>query len=176
MPSPRKYYARKKQGKCPVCGAPKQRTAACPFYLCDQCREKNRQNRMRREKKRRQRNLCPTCGGKKSVSCVRCLRCRIKGRKARNEYRERIKNRVFEHYGNACACCGEKERVFLQIDHKKNDGALHRKSVGWRGGHGIYLSIIARHFPASVQILCANCNVGKQLNAGACPHTAAVKQ
>jgi hypothetical protein len=74
------------------------------------------------------------------------------------------------HYSGgtpSCQCCGEPDLTFLVIDHVKNDGKSHRKQVGslyiysWLKQHG---------FPAGFQVLCFNCNMGKQFNGGTvCP-------
>lgn len=87
------------------------------------------------------------------------------------EYRTRIKDAVFGAYGGyKCACCGELEKIFLTIDHINNDGAAHRKQIGFRGGIGLYLWIAKHDFPPGFQVYCFNCNHGKQLNHGVCPH------
>jgi hypothetical protein len=87
------------------------------------------------------------------------------------EYRTRIKNAVYAAYGGyRCACCGETEPSFLAIDHVDNDGYAHRKKIGFRGGIGIYLWIVKNQFPPGFQVLCYNCNQGKRINGGICPH------
>src|SRR5574343_20102 len=88
-----------------------------------------------------------------------------------NEYNrnrnKRLKDSVMSYYGNKCSCCGETEPKFLTVDHVNNDGAAHRKEVH---GDKIYSHIIKANFPDSFQILCWNCNLGKQFNGGICPH------
>ena len=79
-----------------------------------------------------------------------------------------LKDAVFNHYGNACGCCGERERLFLAIDHKNNDGAAERR-VGIVYAT-LYRKIIKENFPDRYQVLCANCNWGKHRNGGICPH------
>lgn len=90
------------------------------------------------------------------------------------EKRARIKEAVFAAYGGyKCACCGETERLFLTIDHINNDGAAHRrKIVGKRTGAGYptYKWLLDNHFPKGYQVLCMNCNHGKRMNDGICPH------
>lgn len=76
---------------------------------------------------------------------------------------------VLQHYGNKCACCGENEFWFLTIDHVNNDGHVEYSSI-YRSGHMLHTKIIREAFPNSYQILCWNCNVGKHLNGGECPH------
>lgn len=76
---------------------------------------------------------------------------------------------VLNHYSKGkmcCNCCGEKELKFLTIDHINNDGAQHRKL----NKNNIDNFIIQNHFPEDFQILCYNCNCGKSINNGVCPH------
>lgn len=81
---------------------------------------------------------------------------------ARKGHREAI-----QAYGGFCACCGETEMSFLQIDHINNDGAEHRKSIS-----GVPLGpwLKRRGYPEGFQVLCVNCNFAKHTNGGVCPH------
>lgn len=94
---------------------------------------------------------------------------------AKNAERERVRYAVLRKeivaaYGGRCACCGEAEIQFLELDHAQNDGASHRKTLG-RGARPIYRWLKARDFPKKgFQLLCANCNQGKNRNGGVCPH------
>lgn len=86
-------------------------------------------------------------------------------------YREKTRDICFAAYGGyTCVCCNETEKKFLTLDHKNNDGAKHRKEIGYRGGYAFYLWIIRNNFPPMFQVLCFNCNHGRQLNGGVCPH------
>lgn len=89
------------------------------------------------------------------------------------ETRARIKEAVFAAYGGfVCACCGEKERAFLTLDHVDNDGAKHRLKVTGRrnaAGFQMYAWLVRNNFPAGFQVLCMNCNWGKR-TTGVCPH------
>jgi hypothetical protein len=82
----------------------------------------------------------------------------------------KIKAKVFNHYGWQCACCGETEKLFLQIDHIHNDGAQHRKELKMSSGTAFYYWLINNSFPDDYQTLCVNCNWGKLMNGGICPH------
>jgi hypothetical protein len=90
--------------------------------------------------------------------------------------RQRIKDAVFGAYGGYhCACCGETERSFLTIDHVANDGAKFRREVlGGRtaAGSQTYRWLVEHNFPAGYQVLCMNCQWGKRMNNGVCPHQA----
>lgn len=101
-----------------------------------------------------------------------------KERKRGRDYWVALRDEVIMAYGGyRCACCGEAERAFLTIDHIFNDGAKHRRSMGYSGnGEGASsatLSWLKKHgFPAGFQVLCSNCNFGKFINKGVCPHKA----
>jgi hypothetical protein len=76
---------------------------------------------------------------------------------------------VYAHYGAFCSCCGETEPLFLTIDHV-NDDAPEDRRAGKHGGTMRYLWIIKQGFPDCYRILCLNCNRGRWLNGGVCPH------
>lgn len=91
--------------------------------------------------------------------------------------RARIKDAVFAAYGGyKCACCPETTKQFLSIDHIENDGASFRrenfpkKSQANGAGHWTYAWLVKNNFPAGFQVLCMNCNFGKRMNHGVCPH------
>lgn len=91
------------------------------------------------------------------------------------KYREAVKQKVFNHYGERCACCGETERTFLTLDHINNDGAEHRRSLGkdrTTSPDKVWRAVIKENYPNTFQILCYNCNCGKRDNGGVCPHQA----
>lgn len=109
---------------------------------------------------------------------------RIRDRKYRETHREQVRQAerkadfrrrlmVLRHYAvnpsvPSCACCGETEIGFLSIDHIKGNGNKHRQSIG--GYHSFYSWMVAKHFPEGFQILCMNCNWGKRIMNGVCPH------
>jgi hypothetical protein len=70
-----------------------------------------------------------------------------------------------DHYGRVCACCGEKEEVFLQIDHIGGGGEAHRRQIK----DPLTMWLRKNGFPSGYQILCANCNAAKHI-LGRCPH------
>jgi hypothetical protein len=85
-------------------------------------------------------------------------------------YYARQKERLLDHYGHACKCCGESNAAFLTIDHVNNDGTADRlihRTTATMSAH-----IIRQGFPDSYQILCYNCNNGKR-KTGVCPHVIA---
>lgn len=79
-----------------------------------------------------------------------------------------LKARVIETYGGSCACCGEVEEAFLTIDHPNGDGRKHRTVTG--AGSAFYQWLRREGFPEGYVVLCFNCNCGRQVNGGVCPH------
>jgi len=110
-----------------------------------------------------------------------CRKCRKSYRdnhteersKCRKSYIKRLRNEILDHYGRKCNCPNCDYDIiddrFLMIDHVNNDGAEHRREIG-NGGGTICLWLIKNNFPEGFQILCANCNHGKRMNNGICPH------
>lgn len=107
---------------------------------------------------------------------------RARERVAKREYNQRRKREVIEHYGGVCHCCGESDLTFLTLDHKDGDGAAHRRRVfghtrGYRGPRGqdssgtfTYQWAIRSGFPPIFIVSCFNCNFGRHVNGGVCPH------
>ena len=85
------------------------------------------------------------------------------------EFAKKYRYEVLSNYGNKCACCGETEADFLQVDHVNNDGVEHRKSVP---SNRLYRWLIRNNFPPDFQILCSNCNLSKGFprNNNKCVH------
>ena len=97
-------------------------------------------------------------------------------RKRGREYWQKLRHEVIMAYGGyKCSCCGETEPRFLSVDHVFNDGAKHRRELGYKGngkgGSSRTLKWLKDHgFPSGFQVLCMNCNFGKARNGGVCPH------
>ncbi len=91
-----------------------------------------------------------------------------KNRARSRRYWRELRHAAIMHYGGyRCRCCGETEPKFLTLDHVKNDGSAHRKIIGRSG----LLAWLKDHdYPEGFQVLCMNCNHGKALNGGVCPH------
>jgi len=92
----------------------------------------------------------------------------LKTKSQRQRKNKDIKLSVFDHYGHKCVCCEESHELLLTVDHINNDGKNHREKIG--SGVPIYKEIISMGFPSFYQLLCFNCNMGKYLNNGVCPH------
>lgn len=82
---------------------------------------------------------------------------------------QRLRTETILAYGGfKCACCGETEPRFLTIDHIENDGHIQRKVH--RTGSCFYRWLRKNGYPKGFQVLCMNCNFGKAMNKGICPH------
>lgn len=87
------------------------------------------------------------------------------------KYREKLKLEVLRHYGQgtiACMKCGFSNIDALCLDHINDDGAAHRKQLGIAGrnsgpGMRTYEALKVAGLPIGLQILCANCNMMKEL-------------
>ena len=89
------------------------------------------------------------------------------------KHRVKMKELVFSNYGGKCNCCEESNMKFLTIDHVNNKGREHVRSNGKRYlGFLLYKWARDNNYPDSLQVLCFNCNCGKQVNGGVCPHKA----
>ena len=84
-------------------------------------------------------------------------------------WRWKIRLKMIEAYGGACACCGESEPRFLSIDHVNNDGNARRRE-GELTGAELYRWLRDNGWPKDdYQLLCMNCNFSKG-HFGECPH------
>lgn len=165
------YYRKRRktrydQGLCESCGNPRHLS----FTRCSACREKNIQSNKTRTERLRAEKKCISCGGPKEEDFFTCSICINKERS--RCYSLRVE--VLDHYGGKCACCGEAELKFLCVDHINNDGAEHRRQIGTAAT--MWKWIIDSGFPDTFQVLCRNCNWGKQTNGGICPHQSKEKE
>ena len=90
-----------------------------------------------------------------------------KNARTRKALRQRARAAVLQAYGEECACCGEKELVFLTLDHVNGGGNADRRMS--KNGLEIYRRLMREGFPPGYQILCWNCNAAKHFQ-GICPH------
>ena len=75
---------------------------------------------------------------------------------------------LLEKYGSVCVCCGETQRLFLTIDHVNRNGAEDRAKHG--GHRPLYYWMSQQPRLPDYQVLCYNCNCGRERNGGICPH------
>lgn len=123
-----------------------------------------------RRKKFRSMGLC-RCGKQPQVGYAYCRNASLKSWAT---WRNEAWGKVLAHYGRKCVCCGEDNPGFLTIDHKDGTGHVDRKANKNRGGWTFYYKIVKLGFPKNLQLLCFNCNCGKQ-RLGRCPHENAVR-
>lgn len=87
------------------------------------------------------------------------------------KYRESLKLEVLAYYGKgaiACNYCGFNNIDALCLDHIADNGADHRRELGISGrgnksGTNTYEALKGAGMPDGLQILCANCNMIKEL-------------
>jgi hypothetical protein len=77
---------------------------------------------------------------------------------ATRKSRRRATEQAIKIYGGKCVC-GESNPLFLNLDHKDNNGAKHRRDIG-----SVMLAVWARQngYPDILQLLCDNCNLAKE--------------
>ncbi len=85
------------------------------------------------------------------------------------EFWKTIRSEMIAAYGGKCSCCGETELHFLDLDHINNDGGIKRRAAG-NGRQEMYKLKKLGWPKGEHQLLCSNCNQGKQRNGGICPH------
>lgn len=150
------------RGLCTKC----RKTPTDGTKLCGACNKSQAAISSAHRKGRAAVGFCSNCGAYKASpgkkTCEMCL-SRVK------KQNEAQKLEIIEAYGGQCACCGEANPGFLTIDHVNNDGKTHRDEVG--SGHGVYRWLKKNGFPQEgFQLLCFNCNSGRHINGGTCPH------
>lgn len=82
----------------------------------------------------------------------------------------RLLNLAFQHYGDSCRCCGERDKTRLETDHLDPYSSLDRHPNGRRQERHVVLRRLKRDgWPqGQVQILCDYCNRRKRQKP-ACP-------
>lgn len=150
---------RESQGVC-ACG----RSQMEGSKRCEKCYTYHMEYSKKRIKYRNENKLCYQCGQTIDGNFKTCSFCRERGRL----YQRGLRDDAIKAYGGyKCVCCGENGKMFLCIDHINNDGNVHRKELGKTN---IYAWLRDNEYPNGFQVLCYNCNYGKHLNGGACPH------
>lgn len=85
-----------------------------------------------------------------------------------------LKAEMIAAYGGCCSCCGESETTFLTLEHLNGDGREHRAAAGTTDR--MLLDLKRRGWPTDkYTVLCFNCNMGKSVNGGICPHQVVVR-
>lgn len=152
------------QGLCTLCGKNIPRKN---LLTCISCAEKRKITQKKAHQKRQQDGKCIYCNNEPTTGMKTCELCRV-------EHKEMdllIKNKVYAAYGGyKCACCGETEISFLSIDHVNNNGNKERGRLYSDSGGSFYRYLKRNNYPIGYQVLCMNCQWGKRMNNGICPH------
>lgn len=122
--------------------------------------------------------LCVDCGEKPRYRTYRtCQACYYKRNREKlnadsRRYNQRLRDECFAGYGGRCACppCGETNPLFLTLDHVNRNGAEEKRKLGHTSNLQTYRHAIDLGFPDDYQLLCFNCNCGRERNDGVCPH------
>lgn len=122
------------------------RTPVPGFKACEMCRG----IQQRRRERLRSAGNCTSCGHQAAPNKTKCQDCLDSFRDTHAAYRLS----ALTAYGLACGGCGTDTREFLTIDHVKDDGAAHRRSI--KGN--LYRWLAANNYPEGFQTLCWNCN------------------
>jgi hypothetical protein len=80
-----------------------------------------------------------------------------------------LRQETIAAYGGKCNCCKESLILLLNIDHVES----REKNGSPRGGSTLWRWLRDHGFPPGFQVLCWNCNIGRYLNGGVCPHQTA---
>ncbi len=167
------YHLKRQSGICSSCGKTGITTSDCSD--CQQVKnERSKQRRVELKSK----GLCIVCAIKPSINKNFCVDCnKIKLDKQKTDPKRKVwskrtklktKDKVFNHYGGyICRCCGETTKQFLSIDHIHGGGEKHRKEIG---RSETYRWLVKNNFPEGYQVLCMNCQFGRRMNNGICPH------
>lgn len=126
-----------------------------------------------RERLRKLRDVDPTVR-QKNAEYVRTKRVTDEEYRERNKYynrryndevSSRLKEACINMYSNGDACCAwcpQADIDVLCLDHISNDGKQWRKS-GVKAGKHLYQWLIKNDYPKGLQVLCANCNMKKEI-------------
>jgi hypothetical protein len=124
--------------------------------------------------------ICSRCKQSKPLTAyfthrdgVYFWQCRACSNERKKAFSRNQRLTCLTHYSNGtlrCACCREQGLHFLCIDHVNNDGAEHRRSIGGAVGNTFFAWLVRHNFPEGFQVLCYNCNNGKRVHDGVCPH------
>lgn len=106
---------------------------------------------------RRNLGLCKRCPAKAVVGQSLCIEHRNRALVDLEE----IRSLVYRHYGNRCKCCGERNWLYLTLDHILSNGKQQRSESNTKGGLMFFRWVIKQGFPDDLQILCANCHIAK---------------
>lgn len=181
---------------CVICGTPFMRNSTNALYCSNECRKATPVGLCPRCKRQPRSEikgikLCDACHEKRiewwnnrsessreiALQNVRAWRERNpdyykgpQGANGRSNFK--VKMEIFDHYGPACACCGETNLYFLTIDHIDGKGNDHRREIfgSQTAGPRFYRWLKNNGLPSGYRVLCYNCNIASAKCGGICPH------
>lgn len=111
--------------------------------------------------------LCYNCNQIKSLKIPKIM----KDKKSR----DKVKKEVLSHYSPDLKCrCGFSDIRALTLDHMDGGGRQHLTEIKVKGGSGFYRWVRQEGYPGGLQVLCFNCNCGKNSlrreRGGVVPH------
>lgn len=134
---------------------------------CPTCWAKFVEKRRERTATRKEYGVCVKCRNAALPGRIHCHKHNAANNSEARAHRARLKWVVFQAYGGQkCSCCGETNFDFLTIDHINGGGCQHLKSLNGK----LYDWLKRNNFPAGYRVLCWNCNCGRRINGGICPH------
>ena len=92
-------------------------------------------------------------------------RTKVDRNKKSKELYESYRDRFFDLYGSICECCGEKEKIFLNLDHVQGQVGIKNKEKGAKA----YRNAVIEYNPNKYRVLCWNCNQAIRWGRS-CPH------
>lgn len=161
----------RQENRCLRCG----KDAKLGYGFCQGCLDLRQAKKHAAYQARKDRGVCTACGlVPPATGKVKCQACLDAGNTEANrsksqKYRLKLRADVLQGYGAKCACCGESQPMFLDVDHVNNNGNTDRR-VNRRYTHSLYRDLREENYPSDYQLLCRNCNWGKHVNKGVCPH------
>lgn len=148
--------------RCPHCDTEKsldefyKRSNGQPQSWCKRCILDHQKIRVATDEGRAQRRKSQREWAKRNPE-------KVKAKKRVRRLRDR--QAVLEAYGGECQCCGEKEERFLTVDHIDGRDPNHPDK------NNLYRYLVREGFPKNnYRLFCWNCNCGRQVNGGICPH------
>jgi len=147
---------------CVICGTDTGKIGNVKF-CSDECRKVDADERgvqLQKREVKKKANQKYTANNKDKLNMIK------------RSYRLRLKHKVLSHYSTVsfprCARCGEDDVDTLCLDHINDDGAEERKALGIAGrnsgaGTRSYEAYHANGYPEGLQVLCASCNLKKEV-------------
>lgn len=137
----------KDRGMCSNCGIrPPGET-----QKCEECREKfkissrvsGKKNQKTRQEKARLKLLDPI-EREKINACAK-------------QRRKKLRSEILDLLGGKCVCCGETNKIYLQVDHLNKDGKQHRALCN-NDTYTLFKDIKKNPSRFELRVLCASCH------------------